>query len=398
MRIRVFGSSRFETPVVGVHQSALLALSAYRPVKTLLPNLHTFSPTSHPVIYTIPFSQTFLGPNLHTMHISDCDKAGVDPLCISALRLSPNIKRITLVMDGPIPKSFYRLIHTVKTLTHIIFPCLPTPLETIECLSHHPNLRQLWSVNIPKSNVHHFTTEAGRFPSLEDFCFSVPNWSSAAALMCQMQCRFTKLVILPINQGGEVLSSILDLTSCISQHPSQLSLTNLIFCTVYSTALGDDVDGAAISSAFEPLFNCTGLREFQVTSSVVAKLDDAWLMKASFAWPSLQRLILKNFYPEPSEITLSGLVPLVKHCPDLVTLIVGLHASPISTHLLKGVYNLELHDLMLGPSTIKSPGQVVRSLIRLFPSLEQVAFDSTTAVHTEAWMTVNKILRSMTHE
>lgn len=397
-RVRVFGSCRFKTPGPGVSESALLDLSLYRPVKILLPNLHSLliKPDN---MDTIRFSQAFLGANLHSIDINGCsiDKQAINSLFIYILRLSPNIKKIKMDARGPAPTSFYRLIHTAKSLTHIAFSTKSVSLETagIEHLSQHPNLKQLTCVRVMESLVPHFTTASGRFPSLQEFDFTVCNWFSATTIMRQMQCRFTDLSIMSEYQGNEPLSLIMELTSCISEHLSISSLTNLSLTSSNGPVLPHDADGATILGLFAPLFNCTALRELHLTFSAVAKFNDTWLVRASFAWPLLKSLKVKNVYPQPSEMTLAGLIPLVRRCPDLCALSIGIRASPVNPHLLNGVHNLKLKELSLGPSTIESPGQVARSLVRLFPSLELVESDPTLRVRAKRWMSVNKILRTM---
>jgi len=90
-------------------------------------------------------------------------------------------------------------------------------------------------------------------------------------------------------------------------------------------------------------------------------------------------------------MTLRGLIPLVKQCPRLKMLGIPMHVRPVDPALLDGVYNSRLTDFFSLHSTIHSPTQVFRSLIRMFPNLKWVGYGSDPE-YGRSWEEVRRLL------
>jgi hypothetical protein len=90
------------------------------------------------------------------------------------------------------------------------------------------------------------------------------------------------------------------------------------------------------------------------------------------------------------KMTLEGLIPLVKNCPQLEILDIPMNVRPFDPTLLDGVCNTKLSHLGFSHSPIKSPLQVFRSLTRMFPNLKSVSYDMDT--HRELWAELDRLL------
>jgi hypothetical protein len=92
------------------------------------------------------------------------------------------------------------------------------------------------------------------------------------------------------------------------------------------------------------------------------------------------------------KMTLTGLIPLVKHCHQLQRLYLILDIKPIDSTQLNSVSNPLIHTLYLAHcSTISETGKVARSLIRMFPNLSTVNFPGRGAAE-EGFKELNRLL------
>ena len=69
-------------------------------------------------------------------------------------------------------------------------------------------------------------------------------------------------------------------------------------------------------------------------------------------------------------MTLAGLIPLLKRCPNLDELDISLIAKPIDTDLLLGIPSSDnVYRLCFPASAIESPSEVFRCMVLMFPQL-----------------------------
>jgi hypothetical protein len=91
-------------------------------------------------------------------------------------------------------------------------------------------------------------------------------------------------------------------------------------------------------------------------------------------------------------MTLAGLLPLIKTCPQLRHICLSLNATQIHQSLLLGVSNPIVEELWLCASPIFIPEKVFRSLIMMFPRLKKVRVYG--AAEEDGWSTVNDLLNN----
>lgn len=81
-------------------------------------------------------------------------------------------------------------------------------------------------------------------------------------------------------------------------------------------------------SSFEPLLNLENLSILRFQSNFIMNLDDKLIGDMARAWPHLTELVLVPWLEPPTRpaTTLAALIPLLTHCPRLVTLDLSLDA------------------------------------------------------------------------
>jgi hypothetical protein len=400
-----------------VHRDVFVAFLTYRPAKDFFPNLRTLQTTyhSHEVLQYFP---AFLGPKIRNV-IIDCDDwidatstyFPVSPLHIANLFASLSQLKPTLhvlkchedVSSPALESALFNLIQDSHDLRVLDLHDRELPRAAVTHLSRLPSLERLFigDIDIPL-----YTTNDGRFPKLAEWSFSAPSLSSCtASLEAMALCPFTCLLI-ECNINVEPMSQVLELTKAISCHRSHSSLT-AVHLTWISSTQNDcpNPDGTYLSlpDALYPLFSLPSLEEVYISSKRVRDLDDSWIAQAALAWPLLDSFALPS-RPRPlvPRITLAGLVPLIKHCPNLCNIYMQIDAKPVPLALLEGVRNTRIQTIVIHGSAIDQPLGVLRSLIHLFPNLVYVdgqlarpsgPMSPIQERYNNCWENVNDLLR-----
>jgi hypothetical protein len=403
-----------------VHRDVFVAFLTYRPVKDFFPNLRTLQTTSHSH-ESLQYFPAFLGPKMRNI-IIDCDDwinatstyFPVSPLHIANLfaslsQLKPTLHVLKYSEDVSSPaleSALSNLIQDSHDLRLLDLYDRDLPHAATTHLSHLPALKRLFIGEITIDDMPLYTTADGRFPKLAEWAFSVPSLSSCMALLEAMpQCQFTRL-LMRCNINVETMSQVLELSKAISCHRSQSSLTTLHLTWISSTRNDcPNPDGTYLSlqDALHPLFSLASLEDLHISSKRARDLDDSWITQAALAWPRLGSLSLFNFpLPIQPRITLAGLVPLIKHCPNLCHIDMQIDAKPVPFALLEGIRNTSVQTINLQGSAIDKHLGVLRSLVQLFPNLTSVhgrlvrpqgQMSSIQAKYNDCWEKVNDMLR-----
>ncbi|KAG5342357.1 hypothetical protein C0989_002830 [Termitomyces sp. Mn162] len=138
---------------------------------------------------------------------------------------------------------------------------------------------------------------------------------------------------------------------------------------------------------------------FRVVSQCVLELDNAFIADAAKAWPRLENLtLLPSPLPEAStrlKMTLSGLIPLIRHCPDLNFLQVSIVADPFEPSLLlPKMFNMNITSLHFTHAHIDKPLAVFRCLVCMFPKLQEV----TVLGSSGDWETLSSLIRESSND
>lgn len=387
-----------------IHENVLCSLGTYRPARTLLPNLRTVVFSLKESI-ALPCAQPLFGPSITSVSFtSDSDSETEIPsrlplLFSSLLRLSPYIQEVkydcfSLSQVSP-PPPFFRFI---CSLQHLQILCLETrhvilPAEVWKSLAEHGTLKGLSGVKLTLWDLPALST----FVNMTTLDF-LANWETSLSILDSMYCGLEELSLY-IDGDPWQLSALQTFTDRLSRHSTHMSLT----CIMFDTSIVPDGSSTSLSQSLRPLFSCKALQQVVLLSLPFHALDDSWLLDAALAWNSPSYLRLDEFPnesagPGPEDggttsFSLEGLIPLVKHCPELQHLELAFNAKAVNPKALYGVFSRCMRCLFVYKgSTITCPEQVTRVLVMLFPHLASIDTDGGIADY-EAWFKVRKWIK-----
>jgi hypothetical protein len=341
----------------------------------LIPNLRSIDFSVIPP-EAYPWAHALLGPGIQEVTISAPDiedskrESQLTILCSSILRHSPYLPCLYIQLRHPSP-AISRLLCGLHHLRIVQFIAdEPITKQVGYHLANLPDLIRLHT-NGYLTTADVYTTAGGQFPSLKQISFPITDWRFSTKFMDSMRCCFTHLTIYKCHAGiREPLSSFGAFIHSMYGHPSRLSLTHLELM-----GLVDSDHESSVYDVLKPLFSLSALRELNLYFTALRNLGDSWLSDAASAWSSLEHLGVFPGHGIVSKMMLTGLVPLIKKCPQLRSLSLPLSVEPVDPALLDGVYNTNIRRLSFLYGRIDSPLQVFHSLIRMFPNLRSIEFN-----------------------
>lgn len=132
-------------------------------------------------------------------------------------------------------------------------------------------------------------------------------------------------------------------------------------------------------------------------------LDDGHLEEFALAWPNLERFQLISYCPLPDapRVTLKGLVPFARFCPELSSLCLTLTAKhgleeltpPESTEC--NLESLVLYHSPLDPLRARSIATFLRAI---FPNLWNISSHGGVSFEPDGWATVKRCITDLERE
>lgn len=267
---------------------------------------------------------------------------------ISALpHLSPNIQDIESTGSyDAVLEAWSQVIGTLQHLRDIDIEYVIPSEETMNHISRLPFLSKLAIVKLTPENLPLFTTKNGGFRKLEKFAFCA-DLLDAERVLDAMRCRLTFMFIgIELNDDIDhvtQLSHLVRNNNLLARHHGG-SLTQLFIelDAIESDAVDDDFlpSPVEVAQAFLPLLSIRCLEIVCLTTPLVHYLDDTWLEHAAQAWPHIWSLTLKGGYSaSTTRFTLGGLLPLLRYCPNLISIELCFHIKPFYRSSLEGIDN-----------------------------------------------------------
>ncbi|RDB21734.1 hypothetical protein Hypma_010795 [Hypsizygus marmoreus] len=369
-----------------VHEDVFMAITGYRPVRTILPKLRQVAlELDYPHLApAIPFYQCILGPSIRSLTMSGTEEEKLPAsLLLSIPRLCPNISTLHISsavdLDPENHSALYRSLCRLRNLRYVDVVSSPGPTEeAVLHLSQLISLKSFKSIVISSSQASSFTTQGGCFKNLQDFSFEVNNWDIATQVMKGMHSSFVTLSIC-VNgkEGPNTLAAFRKFMSSFHGHPALSSILSLKIAGHVTIPKPRTMNTRSFSESMKMLSSFTSLQDLTVNIPSLSHLDDSWLSAAAANWPHLRSLILRG--KENPKMTLEGLIPVLKHCPDLNDLDVTAFWKPFQLRLLEGICNTEIRYINVWKSKIESPIAVFRCLTTMFPKLRMVCYDEDEA-------------------
>ncbi|KDQ62088.1 hypothetical protein JAAARDRAFT_76104 [Jaapia argillacea MUCL 33604] len=214
-------------------------------------------------------------------------------------------------------------------------------------------------------------------PCLQELEISVAGLKTSTALIQFLKPNgLRRLEANPLK--AQTGSELYHYFQAISDGCSHSTLKEIIvFRASFSAASLPAVSHITPSDILEPLLPFNNLERLEIDITMSLAIDDGTVQKAAMAWPNLRELELSPSHgsPDVSKVTLKGLIPLAKHCPNLKTLGIIIDAT---THEVmeqrpgRGVVNDRVRLLSVGNSKIGEPAKVAAFLSDIFPDIKEI--------------------------
>lgn len=357
-------------------------LCLYRPVPSLLPNLRELI-WEEPDADVFEYGYQFLGPKLTTLHLGQPPS---DSLILPILRSlhvkCPLLAHLSVQCRSSIGPEDRVVSHSVANLRHLETLDIALPLfdDALLHLAALPGL-SVAKIHLPRTPEVHdrlLATTSPIFPSITSLHISAvrlePSVPHLIRLIASEQLSEVRLSTAHDPPAAAVRDYLAALSACPSMNflsavtiSSPLPSSIPLMMSLNALPPLDRPEFILDASVFEPLFVCSELTELEV-SSFLLQPDDELLRLLANAFPRLQSLRLSPPYNagSVSEATLAGLLPLLRHCPDLTHLAVPLDATrppPEDTEYLPlGSAESQLVTLDVGDSPIAAPDEVAAFL------------------------------------
>ena len=319
-------------------------LCLYRPGPApLLPNLQELA-WEEADADAFEYGYQFLGPKLTTLHIGQppCDSLLL-PMLRSLHTKCPQIRHLSVQCRSSVGPTDPVVSKAVQQLLHLETLDLSLPLfdDALVHLATLPNL-SVAKIFLPRnSEVHErlASVNAPIFPCLAVLHVNTTRLEPSLTCLIDMLTS-TQLSEVSLSAAHDPSSvSLHSFLTALSRSPSRdaLSAITLSFPLPSSIPLMRSMHAVpphthpecALSLAtLEPLFACPELAELDITSFFL-RPDDAFLATLAAACPRLQslRLVPPYYTGSAPTVTLAGLLPLLRGCPDLEHLALPLDAS-----------------------------------------------------------------------
>ncbi|KAG6849362.1 hypothetical protein H0H93_009105 [Arthromyces matolae] len=405
-RITCLGSNREKISCddLEVDESIFIALGTYRPFHALLPSLRVVHFTDT-VFAPVRFVPLLLSPSITKLVIPTAPQYSIGDLpgLLSAVsRLCPNLEIFELSnvssINTYIPSgqrwnsALENLLSSSSALKEVR---LGQAILTSKAISHLATLPKLYKVQIAIETSHisdpqfqtTFTSASGRFRGLRVVHINVRSldnaWRALESLHHPLESLFIQSGLL---RGATLnrLPTLIAFAETFQRHPfvSSLAILKLEF------ASSTELDEGEVRKVFQVFFAARNLKTFMASSACLHSIDDTWLAAAAKAWPQLKTLYIVCT-PTTPKPTLSGLLPLIQHCPKLRS--VGLSIDTrVPTSNPARIYGNGVTSLMMFNSIIEHPVRVFRDLIVMLPNLQSVKVHPDPS--DKDWKRVNSLL------
>lgn len=370
--------------------------------------LHAMSPSGVPLLC-----------NLRQLAFSD----DPDSMKIARFLLAPTIKTVHLDFVSDIfnvydAATFFTVLNSrCPFLEHLEFCRIPRELSptvsqfvcgwenlqtflgnysghgvTDEALIHLASLPTLSRLKINlKHNSLPLALPPQPFPGLRDFTLSASHVGVVIDLLKSHHVLPLQSLTLDFNITATALTELLHV---MRDHCAHSCLTRLFLRYDFDISNASDVIDP---DTLRPLLAFTNLARLDLDCSYdVEDVDDTLLEEMAAAWPRLERLMLgpNRSSGRSSHVTLAGLVPLARYCPQLEFFSLPFDTSSMERPGTK-FRNRQLTELGVGCSRIADATAVAEFLSDIFPNLRSIYWRTTSGHHRddgERWAEVTKKL------
>ena len=285
------------------------------------------------------------------------------------------------------------------------FPLNQVALQTVG------SLRTLETLNLvaPNSALANIGGSAA-FPTMKQLQARVDDLSWITTFLSDVSSSFLESITIVFRNHASH-AAVAHLYSTIAQHPSGPTLRKLILRSSHLEAQPP----CDFSDALRPLLQLPRLVTVSVVGWEAHGVDDDMIAEIARAWPALEYLEFRPSRDFPfcltggkvmanPQVTLAGLLPLARHCPNLHTLdlLLNTDVDVPGPQVLPSLRpsrpsESQLTSLSIGYPTSppRDPVRTAAFLTEHFPQLIKVGFRAKPRASTETdrgWHMVNFLL------
>ncbi|TFK32394.1 hypothetical protein BDQ12DRAFT_502547 [Crucibulum laeve] len=352
----------------------------------------------------------FLGPSIRTLQLNVDSYGSSSVLCKNLPQLCPSLRRLNLnvtaesqVVDSHSPCC--TLIQGIcESLEALFCNNISLPVDVLQELATSTKLKRLHVGNDMNDILRHFPfSELPFFPALSHLYSTSKYLASVTRFIERVGSRSFESVeittmIPPPESDLQYFFKTLK-RHCNHDDFKSLSVHHLSrsFYSIPAASSGYDF----ISATVKPLLVFRNLEKLSLKSTYRFMLDNTDLGFMAVAWRNIQELVIGDFHSNwgsELHITLDGLLPLTRYCPDLEILGISLQGVTTSANLdearkkITGSTCRKVKTLTLGSSTIEDPISVAEYLAAIFPNLTWIM---AVGENKSSWEEVSNFLKYM---
>lgn len=292
------------------------------------------------------------------------------------------------------------------TRVELEYPCWHLKEWTV--LRVLPNLTSLW-ICIPIELEDKPTPFESAFPSLTELTLQFQHGEVLLEHFLDhfVERRFPRLTSLTLMYEApddSIVAIVHNLSRiCDPQVLETIKITH--WGSSYTEIDDEQVD--VFADTLNPLYAYSNLRTVVIQPMKRMDLDNSTIDRMAGAWPKIESLAIRDPWVFPPKVTVWGLLPLARHCPNLHILDITINGCAIiPEEALKEVqddhWNSPLRSLHLASSPIDSSlshqaRTIAWYLGNIFPSLHQVTWgtnDKDCPDPTNDWSHVSSSIQS----
>ncbi|KAF9223030.1 hypothetical protein BS17DRAFT_149807 [Gyrodon lividus] len=397
--------------IVTTHLNVYVALAQPPPPVVMFPRLiHLRCGEYRPE--AVPFLQLLLQPTV--VHV-DIDNLMSNALTYCVLPFLPSrcprVRQFMAFRNFVFQKGDHVLTEFSKVL------CQLTELEALRCAELTDesvlHLSQLLRLKILRADLRlnsldYLESALGHigFPVLREALLSAPTMSHCLRFLKLI--RSTSVDTINLNVDDETCAA--DYKNIFTSWAANPSYRNLSVIDISEMRVWRDYDEKHIIdiATLRPLFQLKRLTCLKLETLCTYDLDNVAIKEIAAAWPLLETLdvsIRECGWEIPSKVTLQGLIPLLRDCPNLTLLGVVVDATILPATSIKlpgaGVRNTSLEFLWLADSKITRSSLVAAFLSAVAPNIEQIVSWNTPLLsgregkdkYRKRWREVERLIR-----
>lgn len=403
------------SPLPSISPEAFAALAANIPADCLLPNLRslTWDPPygeDGPAFLLIEKLLTRTLTSL-TLRILTKAQAAAPPILQSIPQRCPWMRSLFIEYEGTdraVSESVAQCISQLHRLQEceVYIPALSVSLNSLVKL---PNLRSLtaWQCptlpshprsRLPRPTLH---CSPGTFPALQEIHVRTEHITACTTLARLISSKQIRSITFTYSEWAPA-SLLEDCTRAISSQCDSASLTSLSIAFDREAGTPYGISDAVVDeTVLRPLLVFSSLEALELDPHCSFAIDDRLVEDLSTHWPRLRslELIPKKPIANASRLTLQGLIPLVKNCPDLKTLCVPLEDFVMTPSLepASTIFNEKVTSLAIMSTAVENLAAAILFLVYLFPNLR--AIDNWAEDEDEEslgpWRTIETLVRDI---